>query len=111
MKDKRRSPRSTTRLAASFAGFGLSGIREGALANLSVGGAAVTSLTAVETGKEVALYIHEPGDPTPIIIDLGIVRWAADRGFGVEFVVISRRKEKERLRRLLARLASGGNPA
>lgn len=106
MKERRRDIRRAARLAASFASYGLSGIQEGALSDLSDKGAAVRSLTTVEAGKEVALYIHEPGDPTPIIIDLSIVKWTADKSFGVAFVIISRRKEKERLKRLLARLAN-----
>jgi hypothetical protein len=105
MKEHRRFPRFKTELKASFAAYELHGIKEGVVSNLSRKGAQVGSDSIVDVGKEAAFYIHTSDDPTPIIIDMARVRWVTPLAFGLEFNIVSRSKEKERLNRLLLGLA------
>jgi hypothetical protein len=105
MKERRRTWRFRTELQASFAAYEIHGIKEGVVADLSRYGAQVSSNTTVDVGKEAAFYVHTPDDPTPIIIDMARVRWVTPLAFGLEFVTVTRSRDKERLHRLMLALA------
>jgi len=104
-KERRKEPRYAADLPVSFAVHEIHGIRDGFLGDLSRRGARVKSSIRVELGREAAFFIHAPHDPTPIIIDMARVRWMTPHEFGLEFVIVTRAQEKERLNRLILSLA------
>ena len=61
---------------------------EGATFNLSRGGCAIETDLYVGADDPVSLQITVSSQPTPITIELGKVRWATRREFGVEFMVV-----------------------
>ena len=56
--------------------------------NLSRGGCALETDTFAAVDDPVSLHITVSNQPTPIVIELGKVRWATKREFGVEFMVV-----------------------
>ena len=76
------------------------GVKKGSMFNLSVGGCAVESVTTVETGTDIALFIQVPHQDTTIKVDQSAVRWVRFGEFGLEFLRL-RPEERERLHLLL----------
>ena len=75
--------------------------------NLSRGGCAIESDMTAASGDPISLEITFPGQPTPIAVELGKVRWATRREFGVEFMVVSG-DSKDRLDDFLILVAKQG---
>ena len=61
---------------------------EGSTFNLSRGGCAIETEMFAAVDDPVSLQISVSSQPTPIIIELGKVRWSTRREFGVEFMVV-----------------------
>jgi PilZ domain len=76
------------------------GVKKGSMFNLSAGGCAVTSVTTVEVGTDIALFIQVPHEDTTIKVDQAAVRWSLFGEFGLEFLRL-RPEEQERLHLLL----------
>jgi hypothetical protein len=38
---------------------------------------------------QIAIQLHIPGEPQPILIDNATVRWSGSAGIGVEFLTIA----------------------
>jgi c-di-GMP-binding flagellar brake protein YcgR len=62
---------------------------EGRLDNLSLGGAAILSESAISRGEYLALTITLPTQAAIIEIELAPVRWVKEGSFGVEFIRIA----------------------
>ena len=77
---------------------------QGTMFNLSRGGCAIESDEMAIEGESVSLQLMAPGQPTAIRVELGKVRWATRREFGVEFMVILE-DSKERLNHFLTEVA------
>ncbi|MEK9142763.1 MAG: PilZ domain-containing protein, partial [Nitrospirota bacterium] len=56
------------------------------------------------TGMQVELLIELPGEPTPIHISRGAVRWSGSQGIGVEFLTVAP-TEQERIKRVVEQLS------
>ena len=67
---------------------------EGMIYNLSRGGCAVETKLYTAVDEPVSLQITVSNQPTPIIIELGKVRWSTRREFGVEFMVVERASQQ-----------------
>jgi len=78
---------------------------QGTVFNLSAGGCAVQSDTSVADNMLVTLRLASSQGGAPIVIELGRVRWATRREFGVEFVMVLS-KEQARLDHFLITAAS-----
>jgi len=90
-----RTPRISVRCPLEFTHEeGVTGL--GTLFNLSLGGCAVQSDTPVSDNMLVTLRLTPSEGNTPIIIEMGRVRWATMQEFGVEFLIV-RQKEREKL--------------
>ena len=61
---------------------------QGTTFNLSRGGCALETDMFVAVDDPVSLLITVSNQPTPIVIELGKVRWSTRREFGVEFMVV-----------------------
>ena len=61
----------------------------GSVRDLSSKGCRVESLISPFTGMQMAIQLHVPGEPQPIIIDNAAVRWSGSAGIGVEFLTIA----------------------
>jgi hypothetical protein len=61
---------------------------EGKTYNLSRGGCAIETDLFVAVDDPVSLQIAVSNQPQPIVIELGKVRWATRREFGMEFMVV-----------------------
>jgi hypothetical protein len=61
---------------------------QGTVFNLSRGGCAIETDMFAATDDPVSLQITVSNQPTPIMIELGKVRWATKQEFGVEFMVV-----------------------
>jgi PilZ domain len=61
---------------------------QGTVFNLSRGGCAVETDLFASPDDPVSLQITGSNQPTPIMIELGKVRWATKQEFGVEFMVV-----------------------
>ena len=55
-------------------------------------------------GETVSLQIMVPGQPTPIVVELGRICWSTRREFGVEFKVVPG-DSKQRLEAFLMEVA------
>lgn len=75
--------------------------------NLSRGGCAIESDVMAVSGDPISLEITVPGQPTPLSVELGKVRWAARREFGVEFMIVGG-DSKQRLDDFLILVARQG---
>ncbi|MBI5776944.1 MAG: PilZ domain-containing protein [Nitrospirae bacterium] len=73
--------------------LGSQGVGEGRLFNLSTGGGAIESRTAVQRGTVLTLRVHLPSLPQPIAVDQAEVTWTAGEGFGVQFLSLGTRDE------------------
>ena len=72
--------------------------------DLSVKGCRLESVVQPFTGMQVELLIELPGEPTPIHISKGTVRWSGSRGIGIEFLTVAP-TEQERLKRVVEQLS------
>ncbi|HKC93315.1 MAG TPA: PilZ domain-containing protein [Nitrospira sp.] len=61
---------------------------QGTVFNLSRGGCAIETELFAAPDDPISLQITVSNQPTPIMIELGKVRWATKREFGVEFMVV-----------------------
>ncbi|MDP1946669.1 MAG: PilZ domain-containing protein [Nitrospirota bacterium] len=61
----------------------------GSIRDLSAKGCRVESLISPFTGMQIAIQLHIPGEPQPILIDNATVRWSGSAGIGVEFLTIA----------------------
>ena len=83
--------------------LGNQGVGEGRLFNLSAGGGAIESGTAVQRGTVLTLRVHLPSLSLPIAVDQAEVTWTAGDDFGVQFLSLGTR-EQARLSQLIAGL-------
>jgi len=75
----------------------------GSVRNLSVNGCCVDSIISPFTGMQLAMQLHIPGEPKPIVIDNAAVRWADSAGIGLEFLTVAPRHQ-DRLNRMIQQL-------
>lgn len=72
--------------------------------DLSLKGCRLESVVRPFTGMQVELLIELPGEPTPIHVSRGTVRWSGSQGIGVEFLTVAP-AEQERLKRVVEQLS------
>jgi hypothetical protein len=72
--------------------------------DLSLRGCRLESIVQPFTGMQVELLIELPGEPTPIHISRGAVRWSSSQGIGVEFLTVAP-SEQERLKKMIEQLS------
>jgi hypothetical protein len=89
--------------------LGNQGVGEGKLFNLSMGGGAIESRTAVQRGTVLTLRVQLPIHPQPIAVDQAEVTWTAGDDFGVQFLSLGTR-EQARLNQLIAGLLKDVQP-
>ena len=82
---------------------------EGNTFNLSRGGCGIETELFAASGDPISLNLTVPTQAPPILIELGRVRWATKREFGVEFMVVSG-ESKRQLNDYLIYLATQGAP-
>jgi c-di-GMP-binding flagellar brake protein YcgR len=85
--EQRKFQRFSDNSLVAFSGETVKG--EGRLDNLSLGGAAILSDTAISRGEYLTLTITFPTQACAIEIELAPVRWVKDGSFGVEFIRIA----------------------
>jgi len=100
MIECRQYPRVPVDLHVYFSTTGNTSIREGTMFDLSAGGCAVTSMSAVRPGSAVRILIRATDLGSPITIESAAVRWSKHGEFGVEFLGVSE-LDQNRLHRLL----------
>ena len=88
----RKDVRYQVKCAVIFVADGKPG--EGMIYNLSRGGCAVETELYTAVDDPVSLQITVSSQPTPIVIELGKVRWSTRREFGVEFMVVERASQR-----------------
>jgi hypothetical protein len=76
---------------------------EGVLLDLSPTGCRLRSDIALNTGTYLALQIAISQEPTPLAVEVSVVRWCKDGHFGVEFLRYSQ-GDRERVTNLVAAL-------
>jgi len=86
------------------------GAGEGVLLDLSPTGCRMRSDIAVNAGAYLALRIAVAQEPTPVAVEVSVVRWCKDGHFGVEFLRYSQ-GARERVTNLLAALPPTEGPA
>ena len=75
----------------------------GSVLDLSAKGCRVESLISPFTGMQIAIQLHIPGEPQPILIDNATVRWSGSAGIGVEFLTIAA-SQQDRLSLMIKQL-------
>jgi len=75
----------------------------GTLMNLSKSGCRAKTDGKAYSGMQVSLRFDVPGEPSPICIDRGAVRWNREGELGVGFITVAL-PQQERLDQLLKRL-------
>ncbi len=105
--DLRKSKRFPLEASVAFSGVEVIHEGEGTLYNLSSGGCAVRSKTAVQTGTYLSLRIRVPNRSSPLLVQLASVRWTDRQEFGLQFLLLQS-DEQACLADLLAKL---GDPA
>ena len=75
----------------------------GSIRDLSTKGCRVDSIISPFTGMQLAMQLHIPGEPKPIVIDNAAVRWADSAGIGLEFLTVAPRHQ-DRLNRMIQQL-------
>ncbi|HSL02656.1 MAG TPA: PilZ domain-containing protein [Nitrospiraceae bacterium] len=83
------------------------GAGEGVLLDLSPAGCRMRSDIALNAGTYLALQIAVAQEPTPLAVEVSVVRWCKDGNFGVEFLRYSQ-GDRERVTNLVAALPSTG---
>ena len=86
------------------------GAGEGVLLDLSPTGCRMRSDITVNAGAYLALQIAVAQEPTPVAVEVSVVRWCKDGHFGVEFLRYSQ-GDRERVTNLLAVLPPTERPA
>ncbi|HEU0006702.1 MAG TPA: PilZ domain-containing protein [Nitrospiraceae bacterium] len=80
-----------------------SGAGKGILLELSPSGCRIRSNIALNAGAYLALRIAVAQEPTPLAVEVSVVRWCKDGHFGVEFLRYSQ-GDRERVTNLVAAL-------
>jgi hypothetical protein len=80
-------------------------IGEGVLFDLSPAGCRMRSDIALNAGTYLALRIAVEQEPTPVAVEVSVVRWCKDGHFGVEFLRY-RQGDRERVTNLVQALPS-----
>lgn len=62
------------------------GAGEGVLLDLSPAGCRIRSNVALNAGTYLTLRIAVAQEPTPVAVEVSVVRWCKDGNFGVEFL-------------------------
>jgi hypothetical protein len=75
----------------------------GSVQNISAKGCRVDSIISPFTGMQLAMQLHIPGEPQPILIENAAVRWSGSAGIGVEFLTIAP-PHQDRLNRMIQQL-------
>lgn len=75
----------------------------GSVKDLSAKGCRVNSVISPFTGMQLAIQLHVPGEPQPILIDNATVRWSGSAGIGVEFLTVAA-PHQDRLNRMIQQL-------
>ena len=86
------------------------GTGEGVLLDLSPAGCRMRSDIALNAGTYLALQIAVAQEPTPLAVEVSVVRWCRDGNVGVEFLRYSQ-GDRERVTNLVAALPSTEIPA
>ena len=86
------------------------GAGEGVLFDLSPTGCRMRSDIAMNAGAYLALRIAVTQEPTPVAVEVSVIRWCKDGHFGVEFLRYSQ-GDRERVTNLLAALPPTEIPA
>ena len=86
------------------------GTGEGVLIDLSPTGCRIRSDIALNAGTYLALRIAVAQEPTPLAVEVSVVRWCKDGHFGVEFLRYSQ-GDRERVTDLVAALPPTEIPA
>ncbi len=73
---------------------------KGQLVNLSPGGCRIKGDQSLKDSAYLRLMLYAPNDPTPIKIELAIIRWVSGDEFGIEFIRVHS-DHQSRLRQLL----------
>ena len=76
---------------------------EGVLFDLSPAGCRMRSEIALNAGTYLTLRIAVAQEPTPLAVEVSVVRWCKDGHFGVEFLRYSQ-GDRERVSNLVAAL-------
>jgi hypothetical protein len=76
------------------------GAGEGVLLDLSPSGCRMRSDIALNAGTYLALRIAVAQEPTPLAVEVSVVRWCKDGHFGVEFLRYSQ-GDRERVTNLV----------
>jgi hypothetical protein len=76
---------------------------EGVLFDLSPAGCRMRSDIALNAGSYLTLRIAVAQEPTPLAVEVSVVRWCKDGHFGVEFLRYSQ-GDRERVSNLVADL-------
>ena len=76
------------------------GAGEGVLLDLSPAGCRMRSDIALNAGTYLALRIAVAQEPTPLAVEVSVVRWCKDGNFGVEFLRYSQ-GDRERVTNLV----------
>ncbi|MEP6932639.1 MAG: PilZ domain-containing protein [Nitrospirota bacterium] len=85
------------------------GAGEGVLLDLSPAGCRMRSSIALNAGTYLALRIAVTQEPTPLAVEVSVIRWCRDGHFGVEFLRYSH-GDRERVTNLVATLPSTEMP-
>ena len=80
----------------------------GSVRNLSAKGCRVDSILSPFTGMQLAMQLHVPGEPQPIMIDNAAVRWSGSAGIGLEFLTVAP-PHQDRLDRMIQQLQLKSN--
>jgi hypothetical protein len=75
----------------------------GSIRDLSAKGCRVDSIISPFTGMQLAMQLHIPGEPQPILIENAAVRWSGSAGIGVEFLTLAP-PHQDRLNRMIQQL-------
>lgn len=75
----------------------------GSVRNLSAKGCRVDSIISPFTGMQLAIQLHIPGEPQPILIENAAVRWSGSAGIGLEFLTVAP-PHQDRLDRMIRQL-------
>lgn len=106
--EQRKYQRFTDSSLVTFSSETING--EGRLDNLSLGGAAILSDTAIARGEYLTVTITFPAQAGAIEIELAPVRWVKAGSFGVEFIRIAP-DSQQRLKQYLNTLESTSTDA
>lgn len=68
---------------------------DGTILNLSSGGCMILSDTSVQVGQPYRLIVQLPSYPTPIAVELAIVRWINANTFGFKFDAIQQDQQEQ----------------